>query len=216
MFHPDPKEYKTGADVFYEHLDETRKRARLAIVQFKLWDGDSFHKDERMAKQIQRMETFSCKNQLCNLPHDLRRTYRLPPCMAFLKPTDRIQDPDSKMYSTGLHIPLCVVKDAWEPNQNRGMSIRRASIIDRSLSNETFEELFNTNILGGKELSFDDLMLSTNPSGYLIMTTRCKFNVKNSPKKILHIKKQKNQTRNQNRVAVEGGKTLLGAGPPKK
>ena len=157
VLHPDTEEYKTGADVFYEHLDEERKLARLAIVQFKLWDGKSFHRDERMMKQIQRMEAFSCGNRLCTLGDDRRRTYRLPPCTAFLRPTDRLQDPNSQMYSSGLHVPLCVVKDAWEGNRNGGMSITRQSIENRSISNEVFEELFNTNILGGKELSYQEL-----------------------------------------------------------
>jgi hypothetical protein len=157
VLHPDPAEYKTGADVFYEHLDEERRRARLAIVQFKLWDGKSLHQEERSLEQIARMEGFACRNRLCVLSDDRRRTFRLPPCAAFLRPTDRLQDPDSKMYSTGLHVPLCVIKDAWEPNRNGGRSVRKSSIEDRSVSHEVFEELFNTRMLGGKELSFDEL-----------------------------------------------------------
>ena len=77
-------EYKTGADIFYEHLDEKRRVARLAIVQFKGWDGESFHQDKRMIKQIERMEAFSCNNQLCNLI-DAKRLAHLATCMAFLK-----------------------------------------------------------------------------------------------------------------------------------
>ena len=126
-------------------------------MQFKGWDGESFHQDKRMIKQIERMEAFSCNNQLCNLADDPRRTYRLPPCMAFLRPTDRIQEPNAKMYSSGLHIPLCVVRDAWELNQNGGYSVRKSNVEDRSLSNETFEQLFNSKLLGGKELSYDEL-----------------------------------------------------------
>lgn len=155
VFHPDTNEYKSGADLLYELLDERKRTARIAIVQYKMWDGKSFHQDPRMIEQLAKMERFCCGSRLCDLRHDTTRSYRLPPCAAFMRPTDRLTDADSKMKSSGLHIPLCVVKDAWEINQNGGKSIRKINVLNRSVSNEVFEELFNRGMLGGKELSYN-------------------------------------------------------------
>ena len=61
------------------------------------------------------------------------------------------------MYSSGLHIPLCIIEGAGSCNQTAGYSVRKSNVEDRSLSNETFEQLFNSKLLGGKELSYDEL-----------------------------------------------------------
>ena len=134
-----------------------RKTARVAVIQYKMWDGHSFHQDPRLLKQTARLKKFACVNRLCDPDWDDRRTYRLPNCAAFLRPTDRLQNPDSLMISSGLHIPLCVVEASWETNQNQGRSVRKPQLEDRSLSHRVFEELFNCRMVGSKEVKWDDL-----------------------------------------------------------
>ena len=67
----------------------------MAVIQYKMWDGHSFHQDPRLLKQTARLKKFACVNRLCDPDWDDRRTYRLPNCAAFLRPTDRLQNPDS-------------------------------------------------------------------------------------------------------------------------
>jgi hypothetical protein len=155
--HPDPPEHKIGADLIYERLDPKEKTVRLSLVQYKIWDGKSLHYNPRMRAQYHRLLKFTCNSHLCDPDDDPRRTYRLPHCAGFFRPTDSLRQPTSHMASSGLHIPLCVVKDSWQPNQNGGESIRKHQIEDRSVSQRVFSELFKLRMLGSKDLAWDTL-----------------------------------------------------------
>lgn len=160
VLHPDPPEHKIGADLIYETLDANRQTARLAIIQYKMWDGHDFHQDPRMLNQLARLKTFACKNlscQLCSANYDPKPTYRLPSCAVFIRPTDRLQHPNANMKSSGLHIPLCVVESSWEVNQRQGLTIRRPAVVDRSLSHRVFDELFKSHMVGSKEITWPEL-----------------------------------------------------------
>ena len=152
ILHPDPPEHKIGADLIYENHDRKKKSMRVALLQYKTWDGQIFHYDPRLEGQMKRMRGFACQGRLCDPDTDRRRSYRLPNCAAFLRPTDSLHDPKARKISSGLHIPICVVDDNWEANQNKGRSLRRSSLEDRSLSHRLFQELFNNRMAGSKEI----------------------------------------------------------------
>ena len=61
------------------------------------------------------------------------------------------------MKSSGLHIPLCILEESWEDNQNGGLSIRKSRVEDKSLSHRTFEELFNSRMAGSKPIPWNVL-----------------------------------------------------------
>jgi hypothetical protein len=150
-------EDKVGCDLIYENLNYKKKTARLVIIQYKTWENNSLHYNPREAAQYERLEGFACKCHLCDGDSVTYRTYRLPNCAAFVRPTDRLQDPASQIVSSSLHIPVCVIKGSWVPNQNGGKSLRRGHIEYRSLSHKTFGELFGNAMVGSKEISWDTM-----------------------------------------------------------
>ena len=61
------------------------------------------------------------------------------------------------MMSSGLHIPLCVL-EAYSKTKATGMkTVSKATVEDKALSQNTFEELFNTRMVGSNEITFDQL-----------------------------------------------------------
>ncbi len=157
VLHNAPPEAKSGADLIYEHLDLKREMARLCLIQYKMWDGKSLHQKKDVIAQLAKIKEVTCDQGLCLYSHVEGGSYRLPHCTAFLRPTDRLQQENSAMISSGFHIPICVVAKCWEGNQRDGKSLRRKSIEDRSLSHVTFEELFNSRMVGSVEITFEDL-----------------------------------------------------------
>jgi len=163
VFHPDFPEHKTGADLLYEMYDTENQTARVAAVQYKMWDGKSLYKNPQMDEQLIKLAQFACEQDyadfktLCSkdlLP--IGRTYRLPHCAVFLRPTERLQLPNSQMISTGQHVPVCVASTCWVlARKNR--VLRRSSIIDRSLSEKVFKELFLASMVGSQSLSYEHL-----------------------------------------------------------
>jgi hypothetical protein len=157
MLHPDIPEHKLGADVIYEHLDWRNRTARLAMVQYKTWDRRSFHEGPRVKKQLEKLRSFGCAAGLCQDEPGAKPPYRLPFCTCFLRPTDRVQYPNSDLVSSSLHIPLCVVDNCWEDNARGGRSLRREAVNGQSISHELFEKLFNARMLGSREITWAEL-----------------------------------------------------------
>ncbi|WP_435016712.1 hypothetical protein TA3x_004286 [Tundrisphaera sp. TA3] len=152
-------EEKIGCDLVYENLNCKEKTARLVMVQYKLWEpyDDVIHHNERDNNQINRMTNAACKNRLCSMDNVAYTSYRLPNCAAFVRPTDRLKEPTSKTVSSSLHIPICVMNESWQPNKNKGKSIKREYVRNRSLSHRTFGELFEYGMVGSKQITWDEM-----------------------------------------------------------
>ncbi len=159
VLHPDPPEHKIGADLVYEFYDLEDQTVRIALVQYKLWDGRNMPQDPRMAGQLARMRALGCNGELCKAPElrNGRPPYRFPHCAMFLRPTDSLQHPNAKLVSSGLHIPLCVADESWTKNNRGGLSIRRATVEGQSVSHRMFEDLFNGSFLGSNRLAVVDI-----------------------------------------------------------
>ena len=58
---------------------------------------------------MNKMKTILCDNGLCKCSKDdsIDKKYRLPYCSGFIRPTDKIQENDNKLMSSGYHVPLC-------------------------------------------------------------------------------------------------------------
>jgi hypothetical protein len=159
VLHPDPPEHKIGADLVYEFHDTEKETARVAFLQYKMWDRKTLPHDPRMIDQLNRLQQIGCQGQLCLSPggdHE-QRTYRFPHCCAFLRPTDRLQDPDATLKSSGLHIPLCVVQKSWTQTKRGATVMMREAIENQSLSHEIFAYLFVCTFLGSREISAQEL-----------------------------------------------------------
>ena len=158
LLHPDRPEHVTGADLVYEIYSNRERLVRLALVQYKVWDGEVLYlSEERLRRQLERLRACSCGRGLCKNSEDAAQTYRLPYCSSFLRPTDRLQSPTSRLISRGLHIPLCVVDECKESTSRNGEMLLRRAVGGRAISQRIFEELFNRNMLGSRWLSYEQV-----------------------------------------------------------
>ncbi len=124
-----------------------------------MWNNRELHYDERMGKQLKRLQKAFCQRQFCkpSLHSKRANAYRLPFCAAFLRPTDKLQSPDSTFVSTGYHIPVCVVERSWKDRERGGKVIESKNIRSEAVTHRVFEELFNANMLGSGWITYDDL-----------------------------------------------------------
>lgn len=158
LLHPDRPEHTTGADLIYEFCEGKQRVVRLAFVQYKIWDGRSllFSEAGGLPEQLDRLDRICCRTGLCHIEAECSPPagYRLPYCASFLRPTDRLQSPDSTMLSSGTHVPVCVAR-TLPLGEAGGRILRHDRMRDRSVSQRSFEELFNRGLLGSRWLSYE-------------------------------------------------------------
>ncbi len=160
VLHPEKPEHITGTDLIYEMYNKERNTVTLAFIQYKIWEDRKLYlSDERMSKQIQRMRYFLCDKGVCFSSEDWRENgeYRFPACSAFLRPTDKLQSSTQKLYSTGEYLPICFIDKCKTTGSRGGLMLDFKSIRRQSVSQKLFENLFNQNKLGSRELTLDEL-----------------------------------------------------------
>ncbi len=126
----------------------------------KLWNGDTLYFSEvkNLENQLARLKKTFCDGGLCKLSEQSKRrdAYRLPYCAALLRPTDKLQSQNSKLVSTGIHVPVCVV-NRFSGGKNEVKKLERNHLRGESLSQMSFGELFNYNMCGSRWLTFKEL-----------------------------------------------------------
>ncbi|MDQ0966878.1 hypothetical protein QFZ20_002281 [Flavobacterium sp. W4I14] len=157
FLHPDADEHVTGADLIYEQYDLALEMVRFVFLQYKVWEDGVIYVSQakNMADQLNKMTNILCEGNLCcSIERKWNSSrYRLPYCSGFLRPTDRLQDNNSKLMSSGYHVPLCkAVELAGEMGK-----IDKASIKEQSFNSKIFEELFNSNMIGSRWIPVNDL-----------------------------------------------------------
>jgi hypothetical protein len=160
LLHPDKPEHLTGADLVYELYDSGLNRVRLVLLQYKMWSGEQLSVDDRARRQMDKLRACVCNADFCAGPkgdaHSLA-PYRMPYCTAFLRPTDKLQSPDQRLVSRGLHVPLCAALEAISSRRKGGEVIRRVDVNGQSVSQRVFEELFNRGMLGSRPLTVSEV-----------------------------------------------------------
>ena len=155
-----------GVDLIYECHRPKEKKARLVAVQYKLPKGESPNIviTNDIQKQLDRMCTVFCKNELCVEPSFdgepmNNRPYTLPHCCAFFRPTDRLQQFNSRLATTGYHIRRCDIDRVCEfAKDGKGNKVITPEIsMGHGISYKIFEELFNTERLGSRWLTYEQL-----------------------------------------------------------
>lgn len=157
LLHPDEAEHVTGADLVYEQYDCVKRCARFVFLQYKTWEDGCiyFSQHKNLESQLLKMKKVLCDNGFCKEVSTVGniRDYRFPYCCGFLRPTDKLQHDDSKMLSSGLHLPVCraleIARDSTKIEKN--------NLKDNCLSHKHFEELFNLNMIGSRWIGFDEL-----------------------------------------------------------
>jgi len=165
VLHPDPAEWTSGVDLIYETYwkkfsppllkgRKARKRrilmVRVAALQYKMWNGEIIYlsADKRLQDQMDRARNAFCSAGLCNKARRIRR-YGLPYCSVFLRPTDLRQTRHGFSATKGWHIPMCeaqreLFRDKESPR------IESRYVASSSLSQMSFAELFNKNMMGSR------------------------------------------------------------------
>lgn len=155
LLHPDKEEAILGVDMIYEHFDMQLNRVRFAHMQYKTWDNNTLYNNPtgNFKKQVEKMQNNLCVSGFCEKPKDDNTDYRFPYCAGFLRPTSKMQRSDSKLITTGLHIPICQAVRLLQVEKK----ITKENSRDRSIKGNIFEELFNSNMTGSKWISIDEL-----------------------------------------------------------
>ena len=157
FLHPDAYEHITGADLIYEQYDTENELVRFIFLQYKTWEEDVIYVSQarNLDAQMAKMKALLCDNGYCNCSngHNHPLKYRLPYCSGFVRPTDKLQENDSKLMSSGYHVPVC---KAIELSGEYG-KISKADIKEQSFGSSIFEELFNDNMIGSRWIPIDEL-----------------------------------------------------------
>jgi hypothetical protein len=191
MLHPDHEETILGVDLIYENFDLELERVRFAHMQYKSWDGKSLYLSQakNLMPQLEKMVTNVCKSGLCKGP-DENRAFRFPYCSAFLRPTNKLQKAESKLITTGLHLPIC---EALKILKEKDGIIKKSECSDKSIKGKIFEELFIDNLAGSRWISIDELELFYEKKGILSHTNSIRIHAQEIDFK-LDAEKNKNKS----------------------
>lgn len=175
FLHPDSDEHITGADLIYEQYDIEKEKVRFVFLQYKTWDKNTIYESQtsNLVPQLEKMSSLLCEKRLCHSSYGEKTSnkYRLPYCSAFLRPTDKIQDKESKLMSSGYHFPICNAMRLIKENGK----IDKKSIREESFNSNIFEELFDTNMIGSRWIDTDKLEKIYDENGIFSKSDRIKL-----------------------------------------
>jgi hypothetical protein len=156
LLHPDKPEHIIGADLIYEQFNLKTNQVRFLVLQYKTWNSNNLNLSSgNIASQFEKLDKNLCKSGFCSNYENEEKTngYRLPFCSAFLRPTSYIASEDSKLVSTGIHVPICQVLKIKESEK----SLTKKNSKGKAISFKIFDELYIENMLGSRWLTFNEL-----------------------------------------------------------
>lgn len=156
LLHPDKAEHVIGADLIYEQFNLKTNQARFLVLQYKTWNQKNLNLSSgNIADQFEKLNKNLCQSGFCSnyKGEDEAFGYRLPFCCAFLRPTSYISSADSKLVSTGIHVPICQVLKIKEHEK----SLTSKNAKGKAISFNIFDEMFIENMLGSRWLNFKEL-----------------------------------------------------------
>jgi hypothetical protein len=166
LLHPDKEEAILGSDLIYEQFDLKKNKVRFVHMQYKMWeDGTLYFSDERMMGQLDKLEGHLCKSKYCDSLNE-NAEFRLPYCAGFLRPTNKMQNADSKLMTSGIHVPICFIQQIKETEKK----LTRKNSAENSISSKVFEELFHSNMIGSRWISIDELEMFYEKKGIASLT----------------------------------------------
>lgn len=175
LLHPDKAEDILGVDLIYEIHDLSKMKVRFVHLQYKMWDGKElyFSSSKSLRSQLEKMDSCLCKAGHCSDASGRKSndSFRFPFCAGFLRPTSKIQDANSKLVTSGIHVPACLANRLAQTS----VKIDKPGIAQSYISHHVFEEAFNTNILGSKWIDLDDLKKFYEDKGILSYTDRIRI-----------------------------------------
>jgi hypothetical protein len=158
LLHPENMEAVTGADLVYEQQDLVSRKIRVMFLQYKIWDdnGIMYFSQGSLEAQLRKMKNNLCNKGFCNKPANLEGEldYRFPYCSCFLRPTDSVQDVNTKLISSGIHIPVCT---ALSVRDSGSLNLDKKYMRSQTLTHKMFEPLFNKGFVGSRWLTEEEL-----------------------------------------------------------
>lgn len=158
FLHPDAYEHVTGADLIYEQFNLETEMIRFIMLQYKTWENGVMYVSQaaNLEAQMTKMKKLLCDRDYCCGSNDTNHAntqFRLPYCSGFIRPTDKLQENNSKLMSSGYHLPLCkAIELAGEYGK-----ITKSDIKGKSFSSNLFEELFNDNMVGSRWIKISEI-----------------------------------------------------------
>ena len=145
LLHRQKAETKTGVDLIYEQHDIASNLLRIAVFQYKVWDKKVLYGTPELMAQLKKMNDTFCKGGMCKCKKGdgEENSFRMPYCTSFLRPTDKLQRPNSKLVTTGIHIPTCQALPMFSDNHLYGKHLS-----SKTINHEMFEYLFNHGLIG--------------------------------------------------------------------
>lgn len=157
LLHPDKAERVIGSDLVYEQFDLINQKVRFIHIQYKTWNTKALYFSEgNIIDQIAKLDKNICQSGYCQNEKGSKHSenYRFPYCSAFLRPTSFLTKPDSSLISSGIHIPICMVKKIKQADNKK---IDRKNSAGKSIGHTIFEELFIDKHIGSPWISIDEL-----------------------------------------------------------
>jgi hypothetical protein len=156
--HPDNDETITGADLIYEKFDIAESKVRFFQIQYKSFDSNEgiYLNNTRNTSQINKINNNLCKGGYCSdiFHKNHSGQFRLPFCSGFWRPTDRITSAESKLATSGYHLPICSIKNMIDKGV---VKVTKEQLRKSAISSKIFEELFLIDYIGSRWISIDDL-----------------------------------------------------------
>lgn len=171
LLHPDKAERVIGSDLVYEQFNLRTNRVRFVHLQYKTWNNKALYfSNGNIVEQLEKLDKNLCKSGFCQNEKGKRNSenYRLPFCSAFLRPTNSLNQPDSNLISSGIHLPICMVNKIRETDNK----ISQKNVVGKNIGHRVFEELFIDNIIGSNWISIDNLEKFYKDKGITSQTAR--------------------------------------------
>jgi hypothetical protein len=159
FLHPGTPEAATGADLIYEQHNG-KGQVRIIAVQYKIWEDGTlyFSGAKNLNKQLETSKSCFCDKGFCdNAKDSLEVLYRFPCCIPFLRPTDKLLNPDA-YFSSGWHLPICELSKRTELSYKGHKMLKMEKIKDIALNAPEFERLFSKGIIGSRWFPAEELI----------------------------------------------------------
>lgn len=145
LLHPDNEEHITGADLIYEQYDVETNKIKFLFMQYKTWeDNKIYFSNGNILDQLNKLKKTLCDCSYCDYNKSGDRQFKFPPCAGFLRPTDKLQNNNSKMISSGVHIPVCKALEISESSKK----LEKKHLRREYPNHYIFERLFNLDLVG--------------------------------------------------------------------
>jgi hypothetical protein len=155
LLHPGAAEAITGVDLIYEY--HQAGKVRMIAIQYKIWENNTLYysKAKNLQAQLDVAQKCFCNGGFCE-NKESKGSFRLPHCIPFLRPTDKLKN-DNNLVTSGWHVPICQLDDRIDYSYDDGKILRLSNIVDIAINASEFENFFSRGMIGSRWLSLTEV-----------------------------------------------------------